>query len=194
MSELVVVKVGGSLFDLPDLRARLSHWFGTEAHVQPPASVVLVPGGGPTTDVIRALDRRHHLGEEAAHWLALRALSLNAHFLANLLPRAVVVAELQAAGSHLQIVDPFAFFQLDERRHAMATIPHTWDATSDAVAARVAVAWSAQRLILLKSTSIDLKQGDWSDAVRRRFVDSAFVSMLRPELEVSAFNLQEWRE
>jgi aspartokinase-like uncharacterized kinase len=65
----VVVKVGGSLFDLPDLGPRLEVWLGARR------SVVLVPGGGPTTDVVRALDRTHRLGEEAAHWLALRSIS-----------------------------------------------------------------------------------------------------------------------
>src|ERR1700730_10035653 len=77
---LVVVKVGGSLFDLADLGARLRAWL--EPVVAGP--VLLVPGGGPTADVVRAFDRLHALGEETAHWLAVRALTLNAHFLQTL--------------------------------------------------------------------------------------------------------------
>ena len=65
MSSLSVFKVGGSLFDLPDLGQRLA-WLA-EAQL---STVLLVPGGGPTAEIIRNLDRRHRLGEEAAHWLA----------------------------------------------------------------------------------------------------------------------------
>ena len=195
MSEFVVVKVGGSLYDLPDLGSRLRHWLGTDERVQPPATVLLVPGGGPAVDAIRALDRRHHLGEEAAHWLALRALSLNAHFLAALLPLATVVAEAGKSGLHVQILDVCAFFQADEARHGGQTIPHTWDATSDSVAAHVAVATQSRRLILLKSASLLDERVDWVEAARRGFVDAEFASMLRTgpsELEVSVVNLREW--
>lgn len=52
---LVVVKVGGSLFDLPDLGPRLRAWLKTLRT----ADVLLVPGGGPTADVVRSLDRAH---------------------------------------------------------------------------------------------------------------------------------------
>jgi hypothetical protein len=83
----IVVKVGGSLFDLPDLGSRLQSWLDR----LPTRQVLLVPGGGPTADVVRELDRRHGLGDERAHWLALRALMLNAYFLAELLPSAAVV-------------------------------------------------------------------------------------------------------
>src|SRR5262249_34532604 len=77
----VVVKVGASLNDLGDLRPRLECFLkelGTR-------EIVIVPGGGSTADAVRELDRCHNLGEETAHWLALHALKLNAHFLAQLL-------------------------------------------------------------------------------------------------------------
>src|SRR5947209_1436057 len=83
----VVVKVGGSLYDLPDLGPRLGRWLGAS----PGRRALLVPGGGPTADVIRQFDACHGLGEATAHELALRALTLNAHFLAALVPAAVVV-------------------------------------------------------------------------------------------------------
>ena len=84
MTARMVVKVGGSLFDWPDLGPRLRQWLAANA----PREVILVPGGGPTADVIRTLDRTHGLGDEAAHWLALRAMAVNAELLAALLPGA----------------------------------------------------------------------------------------------------------
>jgi aspartokinase-like uncharacterized kinase len=195
MSALVVVKVGGSLFDLPDLGPRLRRWLDADARVRPPSAVLLVPGGGPTADVVRDLDRRHGLGDEAAHWLALRAMTLNAHFLAELLPPTVVVGEMVEPGPRVRILDALAFVRDDERRQGRIVLPHTWDAGSDAVAARVAVATGARRLVLLKSTTIAIPEVDWEDVSRRGLVDPLFASVLRAapcELEVSAVNLRTW--
>src|SRR5206468_452484 len=94
----VVVKVGGSLFDWPALGLQLENWLKTVASNK----VLLVPGGGPTVGGIRNFDRQHGLGEESAHWLALRALSVSAHFLAAVLSsrksfRPAVIADLQDA-------------------------------------------------------------------------------------------------
>jgi aspartokinase-like uncharacterized kinase len=193
MPDLVVVKVGGSLYDLPDLRQRLGWWLETEARVRPPATVVAVPGGGTLVDTIRDLDRRHGLGPEQSHWLALRALSLNAHFLARLLDVAVV-EEPRAAGARVRVLDPFAFLRGDEERHGKPTVPHSWDATADSVAARVAVAARARRLILLKSVTVPLADLPWEEAGRRGFVDPVFASTLQagpPGLEASIVNLRE---
>src|SRR5262249_4888855 len=133
----VVVKVGGSLYDLPDLATRLRRWLDALAV----ADVLLVPGGGAAADVIRDLDKRHRLGEEQSHWLALRALTLNAHILAELLPGAGVV-HLPRRGSPPTggpaVLDALAFLRWDEDAHPAQRLPHRWDATSDAVAARVA--------------------------------------------------------
>src|SRR5204862_6165233 len=79
---LVVVKVGGSLYDLPDLGPRLAAWLRTLV-----GPVLLVPGGGAMADAVRHLDRYHGLGAEISHELALRSLTMNAWFLAALLCR-----------------------------------------------------------------------------------------------------------
>src|SRR5258708_1651031 len=88
----VIVKVGGSLFDWPDLVPQLRDYLAMLAG----KNVLLIPGGGPAADAVRAYDHSHGLGEESAHWLALRALSLNAHLLAALLPDAQGGAGLKA--------------------------------------------------------------------------------------------------
>src|SRR5213595_1343108 len=113
----MVVKVGGSLFDLPDLGPRLQDWLKT----LDTRRVLLLPGGGPTANVIRDLDHRHGLGEETAHWLALRALRLNAHFLAALVPASVVVGdwgpdETLGRDNRVAVLDAFAFASADEGR------------------------------------------------------------------------------
>jgi aspartokinase-like uncharacterized kinase len=187
-----VIKVGGSLFNLPDLGERLQRWLAT----QETTNLLLLPGGGPTTDVIRDLDQLQALGQEKAHWLALRALALNAHVLAAFLPTGEVVQEIAACSScwaagRLPILDAHAFARTDEGRPGC--LPHVWDVTSDAIAARVAGVAGARALILLKSVTIP-PGIDWIEAGQRGWVDPAFAGVLRqaPELRVSVVNFLEW--
>lgn len=176
----IVVKVGGSLFDLPDLGPRLAAWLATQA------MPLLVPGGGPTTDVVRLLDRTHRLGEGRSHWLALYALALNGHFLAALLGTAAVVRSLDEAAAqwHAQripILDAFAFAEADEGQPG--SLPHSWDVTSDSIAARAARVFGARKLVLLKSTELPAG-ASWPEAGHVGFVDAAFASQVSAELEI----------
>src|SRR4051794_23292214 len=103
-SKKAVVKVGGSLFARADLGGRLRgllQSLGIE-------TVLLFPGGGGTADAVRSLDQVHGLGDEAAHWLALRTLTVNAHFLNSMLPELPVLG-WPAAREHsgAAILEPF---------------------------------------------------------------------------------------
>jgi aspartokinase-like uncharacterized kinase len=191
-SPIAVVKVGGSLYDLPDLGPRLRRWLAEELA---DTRVVLVPGGGPVVDAIRHLDRRHGLGEGASHWLALRALSVNAHFLASMLPAACVIGDVAELGrvwdkSRLTVLDVHEFARADEQHPDQ--LPHSWSVTSDSLAARVAVVLQASQLILLKSTTIP-PDVDWRQAGRLGLVDALFAEVLREavaDLRVRAVNLR----
>lgn len=187
----LVVKVGGSLYDLPDLGPRLRHWLDSLADLK----VILVPGGGACADAIRSLDRTHRLGEEASHWLALRVLGLHAHFLAALLPNAAVVERLEDCPflwreGRVAVLDAHAFARGDEQHQGC--LPHSWDVTSDSLAARVAVVARAPRLILLKAVTIP--EGiDWPEAGRRAFVDPYFAEVVGRAVSVEVVNFRDWR-
>lgn len=191
---VAVVKVGGSLYDLPDLGSRLRRWLAEECRDM---HVVLIPGGGLLADAIRHFDQCHELGEETSHWLALRALAVNAHFLAALLSPSCVlgdIAELPRAWEmgRLPILDIYNFARGDEGR--IGCLPHCWAVTSDTLAARVAVVTQARRLVLLKSTSIPFGM-DWTEAGRLGLVDPCFAEVLRTapaDLQVGAVNLRRW--
>src|SRR5437660_683511 len=103
----VVVKVGGSLFDLDGLGPRLDAWLQTLSLPR----VLVVPGGGPFANVIRQLDAQHGLGEEPSHQLAMASLSLAARFLAAIVPRAVGVDTFSACAElwekdRIPVLDP----------------------------------------------------------------------------------------
>ena len=152
---LRVVKVGGSLIrHQPDAPAKetvaaLKAWLARQA----PAVNVLVAGGGEFADVIRRADAAHNLGEEAAHWLCVDALSITAKLLGAVLSLPVVtrVTELPEDTPSSCIFDAAPFFHEIEFLLFATPLPHTWAVTSDSIAARIAEYFMASELVLLKS-------------------------------------------
>jgi aspartokinase-like uncharacterized kinase len=185
----VVVKLGGSLFDLPNLGRHLSSYLNELA-----APVLLVPGGGALVDAIRDLDRLHSFGEEVSHWLSLRAMSVNAHMVSNLIAGSEIVQDL--AGCHqglkcgnIAILDALEFACQDEGNPGC--LPHSWSVTSDSIAARVAVVIGATELVLLKSVDWQSDAG-WRAAEERGVVDSYFKTQIRPTISVRVANFRRW--
>lgn len=154
---LRVVKLGGSLLGRSDLPKSLLQWLGQ----QPPWHNVLLVGGGPLADWVRAADGLHHLGDEASHWLAVGTLSVTARLVAELLPAARLLDdwfELQrqlaaALVPGLWVLDPQPFLRDVEAGLPGPRLSRSWDATSDSIAARLAHASGARELVLLKSCS-----------------------------------------
>jgi aspartokinase-like uncharacterized kinase len=190
-AELVVMKVGGSLYDLPDLEQRLAAWLQTLTAPK----VLLVPGGGATANVVRDLDRCHGLGEEASHELALRSLTLNAWFLAALLRRTAIGTVpvcnplLSRLTDRVSLLDAHAFCQSDAHDNPNA-LPACWATTSDSIAVRSAVVLGASELVLLKSVTI-MEPYDWREAVRLGVVDPICCRILEgARLRVRVVNLR----
>ena len=173
----IVVKVGGSLFDWPELGEHLNAWLGRLKATK----VLIVPGGGAPAEAVRSLDNVHHLGEEAAHWLAIQAMSLNARFLQELLPSARIVGDVElfanASGTEAGwfILDALPFFRADDARSDR--LPHDWNVSSDSLTVRAAVLVNAGELILLKS--VTGPGDDWAEAARAGLVDGFFVAALK---------------
>jgi len=165
---VIVVKVGGSLYDHPRLGPALQQYLDS---LEEPA--LIVPGGGPFADAVRELDRIHAPGQEACHWLALEAMNLAGAFLKSL-------------GVTAPILDAVAFC----REHDV--LPHSWASSSDSVAALTATIHRASRLVLLKS--IDLLPGiAWSEAADRGWVDPYFPSLVADvPFAVELVNFREW--
>jgi 5-(aminomethyl)-3-furanmethanol phosphate kinase len=193
MTGELVVKVGGSLYDLPRLGDRLQAWLAERD-----ARVLLIPGGGPAADWIRDLDAQDDLGSERAHWLALRALTFAAHVLAQRVPGAVVIDEVADRArawrfGQVPILDMHAFASADEARHDH--LDHSWAVSSDSLAARAAVVTAIEELALLKSQAWP-PPIDWSAAASQGFVDEAFPAVLATAgsaLRVSVVNFRAWR-
>jgi len=185
---MIVLKLGGSLLSVPDLAARI------EAVCRQRSSerITIVVGGGAAADVVREWDRAHSLGDEAAHQLALRAMRLSAEFVALRLPAAKIVANTESlaaawAAGQLPLLAADAWLTRAEQT-GRSTVPHTWDATSDSIAAWLAAELSANELVLLKS--VDSPVGDLKQAVRDGLVDPCFPAAAARVPHVSWVNLR----
>ncbi len=184
-----VIKVGGSLFDLPDLAFRLN---AVIAEFGP--RVLMVAGGGKVVDVVRELDLRHQLGDQTAHDLALFGLDFTATLLTAFLPECALISrpmelELNWAGGRIPVLKPALFLDAFDQPRADA-LPASWRITSDSIAARAGVILGADRLVLLKSASLPLA-ATIHDAAWRGFVDPDFPEVARTIAHVSYINLRD---
>ena len=175
MSLLRIVKIGGSLFDWPQLPQALCAWLDAE----PIATNVLIAGGGALADIIRQADATFRLGEQQSHCLCLDVMGVTARLLTGLLAgRSRLVDDwdtlvmLRLSQSCLAF-DVRQFLTHVEPLWEGDPLPHTWDVTSDSIAARVAIAVGAQELVLLKSCppgdGQDVRQWAEAGVVDRHF-------------------------
>ncbi len=200
---VTVLKLGGSLLDLGDLPDRLRPVLKMLGGDQP----LLVCGGSDAADVVRRWHETHALDEEQSHWLAMESIRLNQRLLLTLIPDLRLVSNRAAAESawsrgRIPLLDLMAFVSIEESHAERGTsLPHTWDVTSDSLAAWVAIRWPASRFVLLKSAELpplkNLTQLANSQLIDRHFPQLA--SALPPTFwcavrEDDSFELQPLRE
>jgi len=112
-------------------------------------SFLVVPGGGPMADQVRDLFHRHAISEEAAHWMAVLAMEQYAYFLADGTGAGLTREIRRPRDSRLgvEVLLPYQALQKDDQG-----MEHTWDYTSDSIAALVA--WRLEAP-LIKATDVD---------------------------------------
>jgi aspartokinase-like uncharacterized kinase len=198
-AERCVIKVGGSLLDLPDLPARLR---ALRSPQQGPAAWLC--GGGGAADAVRQWHGRFGIDEAAAHRLAMRSLSVSSLLLQELLPRSRLCetpAAVLAAWTETcpAVIDPDAWFSRSpgwfapsSARFSGLLLPCSWDVTSDTLAACVAIELDAD-LCLLKSTDLP-EDATPGAAVAAGAVDRAFERIAPLVRRITWHNLRGGRE
>ena len=136
-----VIKIGGSLIDVSREIMK-----GLVSLSQEGGAFLVVPGGGPMADLVREIHRRYRLSEETAHWMAILAMEEYAHFLADG-TGAALTDEISRPVAGVQILLPYRPLMRDDKG-----LEHTWDYTSDSVAALIAWRLAAD---FVKATNVD---------------------------------------
>jgi (4-(4-[2-(gamma-L-glutamylamino)ethyl]phenoxymethyl)furan-2-yl)methanamine synthase len=161
----IVIKIGGGLLaDTGALDAVLSAIASAGLGRQ----VLIVPGGGPFADTVREVDQRLPLADEAAHWMAILAMDQYAHLLASRLDRASLVHDRRAIGRALA-ADRVPVLAPSTWLRDRDPLPHSWDVTSDSIAAWMAGEVGASTVVLVKPAGAagpDLVDGYFDRALR----------------------------
>jgi aspartokinase-like uncharacterized kinase len=141
----VVLKMGGGSLRAPaDLDAALAM-----IDAAPTRSVLVVPGGGLVADAVRDVSSRMALSDDTAHWMAVRAMDVVAELLVSRLRRGVLVTsagevEAALAAGQLPVLAPYQWLREAD------PLPHSWDVTSDSIAAWFARVTGAAQVVLVK--------------------------------------------
>lgn len=163
---VTIVKIGGSLFGSPQCRAWLS------LLAEPEGGIVVVPGGGPFAEAVRAAQAASGFDDTAAHRMALLAMEQFAILLASHSPKFALAgcrADMDKASSlgQVPIWLPSAMVL------AAPDVPASWDVTSDSLAAWLAGTLHAHRLLLVKSCD-ETAPVSACELVEKKIVDPFF--------------------
>ncbi len=165
----MIVKVGGSVADrldevVPLLKA---------------ANAVIVPGGWIFADLVRKVYAETDLDDDAAHWMAIAAMSVYGHFIAS---------------KGLEVIEPDDFGEIPKRTCVLLPyrllrrydeLPHSWDVTSDSIAAWIA-AKLGEKIVIKVTAASGIKVEDKTlarvPASKLRSVGSDVVDAYLPEV------------
>jgi aspartokinase-like uncharacterized kinase len=141
---LTVVKVGGGLAREAGDGA-LQGLCTAIAELGARHPLLVVPGGADFAETVREHDRRFGLRPRTAHRMAILAMDLFGWTLADLVPGAARCVDLGSVrDGGVSVLLPAALLtELDP-------LPASWSVTSDSIAAWVAGAVGAERLVLVK--------------------------------------------
>jgi aspartokinase-like uncharacterized kinase len=125
----IIIKLGGSLQEKGrEIIRFLSDYAEKKAH-----TFIMIPGGGHFVKRIKELFEQKAISDDAAHWMAVLGMQQYGFFLADGSGIEIVESEEELSNAgHICIVLPYNLLKADD------VLPHTWDVTSDTIAAFIA--------------------------------------------------------
>lgn len=134
---MIVVKLGGSLIDRAKELVREIIDYSDESG----QAILIVPGGSVFADTVRKVKASN----EASHWMAILAMEQYGYLIADG-SEAKMVDNISIEDVGTYILLPYALLKNKDE------LPHTWDVTSDTIAAWVAHDLGAR---FIKLTDVD---------------------------------------
>lgn len=183
-----VVKIGGSLATaeaLPLWLDVLSCYGG--------GKVVIVPGGGPFAELVHESQLYWKFDDSSAHFMALLAMTQFGLMLSGMQAELVPVEreediERVLAAAGIPVWLPTEMVTDDD------SIEHSWDVTSDSLAAWLATRIGASRLLLVKSGAVD-NNLPVQELARMGIVDACFPDYVQQgKFAVSLMSQQDYHQ
>ncbi len=149
---MIVIKIGGSLIRRgKELVREIIKYSNSEDE-----TILIVPGGSIFADTVRRISA----SEEAAHWMAVLAMEQYGYYLGNG-NEAKLIDNLNIHEKGAYILLPYNLLKKNDE------LPHTWDVTSDTIAAWVAQKFGAR---FIKATDVD---GIYLDGVLKNELEAS---------------------
>jgi aspartokinase-like uncharacterized kinase len=170
-----VLKVGGSLAEDPASLSNLCQQLGVLVNTY---RILIVPGGGKFADTIRKIDKTYKLSDVVAHKMAILAMDQYGFLLSDITPKAYVSHSLKEVSNSAKGILPI--FLPSRLMFREDPLEHSWDITSDTIAAYIASLLDAEKLILVSDVDGIFSQDP------KKTLDAKLVE------ELSAKELLEW--
>jgi aspartokinase-like uncharacterized kinase len=134
---MIVVKLGGSLIHrAKEIVKEIVDYSDASGE-----TILIVPGGSMFADMVRKVKA----SDETSHWMAILAMEQYGYYIADG-SEAKIVDNIDIEDAGIYILLPYALLKKNDE------LPHTWDVTSDTIAAWVAHKLGAR---LIKLTDVD---------------------------------------
>lgn len=181
---MLVVKLGGSLYQTDNLRA----WLNKLDELSEKQPIVIVPGGGPFADQVRNAQQQHQFDDSYAHQMAILAMSQFGLLLQAL------TADCQSfhyPGAQLENHSGLAVWLPTLSLSCVPELAHSWQMTSDSLALWLAQQLQANQLALVKSCSLPEHRLP-SELSALGIIDKAFPALYqRKPLNLELFTAQD---
>ena len=166
----LLVKLGGSLHhQIPEIVPLLCK----------SERLLVVPGGGLFADVVR----QEHVSDDSAHWMAIAAMEQYAWVIAS---HGMKTTDILAIPETTAVFLPY----ISMRQHD--PLPHSWDVTSDSIAAWIAAELGIELLVLKSVDGIFLKginQKQVTTSIKNDVVDPFFIPfVLKHRIKTTIIN------
>ncbi len=134
---MILIKLGGSLINTARTIVKdLIEYINSTSE-----TIIIIPGGSIFADTVRGVNP----GEESAHWMAVLAMEQYGYYLADG-TGAALIDSLEIPDTGTYILLPYRILKEKDE------LPHTWDVTSDTIAAWFALQLGAR---FIKVTDVD---------------------------------------
>jgi 5-(aminomethyl)-3-furanmethanol phosphate kinase len=144
-----VIKIGGSLALHPEKLKVLCIKLG---ELSKKHRLIVIPGGGEFSDVVRDLDKRFSLSVSVSHRMAILGMDEYGLLLSDLIPNSTIVNKLEEleiflSSSRLPIFLPSNLLLRED------SLENSWDVTSDSITVYFASLLMVKKIVLI--TDVD---------------------------------------
>jgi aspartokinase-like uncharacterized kinase len=146
----IIIKIGGKILETPQsLESTISQFRTLLFDKRILNNVVIIPGGGNYANFIRILDKEIDLGDDRAHWMAIKAMEFLGKRSIKNYPEIEIIKEFDLLikspqNKKIVLFLPYEYlFKYDE-------LPHSWNITSDSITLYLANKLKLQECFLIK--------------------------------------------